>query len=141
MIKRREFNGLLSGLGLGAWALAGPAQAQGLNKTVRILVGFPPGGSADILARMVADALRDDFGTIIVDNKPGAGGRIALEQLKNAEADGSVLAVTPASMMVPPPMTPNAMALAEVATFWPRNVMSPPPEVSDVPDCKFTPEM
>ena len=38
---------------------------------LKILVGFPPGGSADVLACMVANALRDDFGTIVVDNKPG----------------------------------------------------------------------
>ncbi len=51
---------------------------------LKILVGFPPGGSADVLARMVAEALKDDFGPIIVDNKPGAGGRIALNLVKAA---------------------------------------------------------
>lgn len=119
MIKRREFNGLLSGLGLGAWALAGPAQAQALNKTVRILVGFPPGGSADLLARALALQLTGYGAQVIVDNKPGAGGRIALEQLKNAEADGSVLALTPASMMVVYPHIYRKLSYQPVQDFAP----------------------
>ena len=67
---------------------------------LKIVVGFPPGGSADILARMVADALRDDFGTIIVDNKPGAGGRIALNAVKVAKPDGQTVIVLPSGPMV-----------------------------------------
>ena len=62
---------------------------------LKIVVGFPPGGSADILARMVADALREDFGTIVVDNKPGAGGRIALNAVKAAKPDGQTVIVLP----------------------------------------------
>ena len=68
--------------------------------SLKIVVGFPPGGSADILARMVADALREDFGTIIVDNKPGAGGRIALNAVKVAKPDGQTVIVLPSGPMV-----------------------------------------
>lgn len=67
---------------------------------LKIVVGFPPGGSADILARMVADALREDFGTIVVDNKPGAGGRIALNAVKVAKPDGQTVIVLPSGPMV-----------------------------------------
>lgn len=67
---------------------------------LKILVGFPPGGSADVLARMVADALRDDFGTIVVDNKPGAGGRIALNMTKTAKPDGQTVIILPSGPMV-----------------------------------------
>jgi len=67
---------------------------------LKILVGFPPGGSADVLARMVADALKDDFGTIVVDNKPGAGGRIALNLTKAAKPDGQTVIVLPSGPMV-----------------------------------------
>ncbi|MFM8590642.1 MAG: hypothetical protein ACKOBA_10945, partial [Limnohabitans sp.] len=49
-------------------SLAAPVMAQG-KPPLKILVGFPPGGSADVLARMVADALKDDFSSIVVDNK------------------------------------------------------------------------
>jgi tripartite-type tricarboxylate transporter receptor subunit TctC len=67
---------------------------------LKILVGFPPGGSADVIARLVADALRDDFGPIVVDNKPGAGGRIALNMVKAAKPDGQTVIVLPSGPMV-----------------------------------------
>ncbi len=78
---------------------AAAAQAQG-KPPLKILVGFPPGGSADVLARLVADALREDFSPIVVDNKPGAGGRIALSMVKNAKPDGQTVIVLPSGPMV-----------------------------------------
>ncbi len=75
------------------------AQAQA-KPPLKILVGFPPGGSADVLARLVADALKDDFSPILVDNKPGAGGRIALGMVKNAKPDGQTVIVLPSGPMV-----------------------------------------
>ncbi len=78
---------------------AATAHAQG-KPPLKILVGFPPGGSADVLARMVADALREDFSPIVVDNKPGAGGRIALNMVKNAKPDGQTVIVLPSGPMV-----------------------------------------
>jgi tripartite-type tricarboxylate transporter receptor subunit TctC len=89
-------------LGLAALSLAvltPNLQAQE-KPPLKILVGFPPGGSADVLARMVADALRDDFGTIVVDNKPGAGGRIALNMTKTAKPDGQTVIILPSGPMV-----------------------------------------
>lgn len=67
---------------------------------LRILVGFAPGGSADVLARLVAEGLRDDFAPIVVDNKPGAGGRIALNMVKTAKPDGQTVIVLPSGPMV-----------------------------------------
>jgi tripartite-type tricarboxylate transporter receptor subunit TctC len=75
------------------------AQAQD-KPPLKILVGFPPGGSADVIARIVADALRDDFGPIVVDNKPGAGGRIALNMVKAAKPDGQTVVILPSGPMV-----------------------------------------
>ena len=91
---------LTLGLTVGLMALATTAvQAQG-KPPLRILVGFAPGGSADVLARLVADALKDDFGPIVVDNKPGAGGRIALNMVKTAKPDGQTVIVLPSGPMV-----------------------------------------
>ena len=86
-------------LALSLAALSPSLQAQD-KPPLKIVVGFPPGGSADILARMVADALREDFGTIVVDNKPGAGGRIALNAVKVAKPDGQTVIVLPSGPMV-----------------------------------------
>lgn len=106
----------LAGLG----ALASPhLMAQPGGKPLRILVGFPPGGSADLLARALAQQLGQKGATVIVDNKPGAGGRIALEMLKNGDADGSVIAVTPASMMVVYPHIYRKLSYQPVQDFAP----------------------
>ena len=74
------------------------AQAQE-KPPLRVVVGFPPGGSADILARLIANALRDDY-SAIVDNKAGAGGRIALSYVKAAKPDGQTVIVLPSGPMV-----------------------------------------
>ena len=81
-------------------AMLSPALQAQEKTPLKIMVGFPPGGSADILARMVADALREDFGNIIVDNKPGAGGRIALNAVKLSKPDGQTVIVLPSGPMV-----------------------------------------
>lgn len=67
----------------------GLAQAQ---TTTRILVGFPPGGGTDAIARILGDRLKDELGhPVIVENKPGAGGQIAAQTLKASAADGNTL--------------------------------------------------
>jgi len=67
---------------------------------LKIVVGFPPGGSADELARLVADGMREDFSSVTVDNKTGAGGRIALSFVKAAKPDGQTVIVLPSGPMV-----------------------------------------
>ncbi len=86
-------------IGLLLAIVAGTAHAQG-KTPLRILVGFPPGGSADVMARLVAEGLRDDFSPIVIDNKPGAGGRIALNMVKHAKPDGQTVIVLPSGPMV-----------------------------------------
>lgn len=61
---------------------------------LRLLLGHGPGGSVDIVARLVAEALRTSFGrTVLVENKPGAGQRLALNELRRAPADGRTVFV------------------------------------------------
>lgn len=81
-------------LGLHAQAPALPAQpAQG--QPIRILVGFPPGGSTDTLARLLADKLAPVLRqSVVVENRPGGGGRIAAQALK-ASTDGHTYMVAP----------------------------------------------
>ncbi len=71
------------------------------ERTIRIVVGFPAGGSSDILSRVIAEKMRAALGQpVIVENKPGAGGRIATLQVKGAEPDGSTILLVPSSTMV-----------------------------------------
>jgi len=62
------------------------------NKPIRMLVGFPPGGPTDVVARLVSDKLSAQIGQrIVIDNRPGAAGNIAVEILTKANADGHTL--------------------------------------------------
>ncbi|MGC4396237.1 Bug family tripartite tricarboxylate transporter substrate binding protein [Hydrogenophaga sp. T2] len=77
---------VLAALALGT----GLAQAQ--SATTRILVGFPPGGGTDAIARILAEKLQPELGhPVVVDNKPGAGGQLAGQALKAAPADGATV--------------------------------------------------
>ncbi len=101
-----------------ALALTLPAAAQE-KPPLRILVGFPPGGSADIVARLLADAMRNDFGSVIVENKPGAGGRIALAATKSAKPDGQTVVVLPSGPMVLYPHVYKKLEYDPVKDFTP----------------------
>ena len=91
-ISRRHLLG--SGLALTTAAYAPWSGAQS-HKAMRLLVGFPPGGGTDAIARLLAEKLKTPLGeSVIVDNRPGAGGQIAAQFLKSAPADGSTLFLT-----------------------------------------------
>src|SRR5258705_5059579 len=73
-----------------------PAFAQSQDaRPIRVLVGFPPGGSTDIVARIMSDKMRELLGRpVIVENRPGNGGKVAAIQLKNAAPDGTTIMLT-----------------------------------------------
>ena len=77
------------------------ASAQDSSKPIKILVGYAAGGTADLVARSAAEALKDILGRpVIVENRPGAGGRIAAVALKNAPPDGDTLMVASEAVAV-----------------------------------------
>ncbi|MFD2376343.1 tripartite tricarboxylate transporter substrate-binding protein [Ottowia pentelensis] len=94
-------------LGLGAAALASGVFAQGASNTpVKLLVGFPPGGSIDLTARLVSEKLAAALGTtVIVENRAGAGGRLAAAVLKSAPPDGRTIMLAPSAPIVIAPYT------------------------------------
>ena len=100
MMRRRHMLGAAAPLGLGlALGLPGTA-AWAQAPTTRVVVGFAPGGSVDALARLVGDALQTGLGrTAIVENRTGAAGRLAVEQVKAAPPDGSMLLLAPQGPM------------------------------------------
>jgi len=95
-LRRRHFSQQLLAAAAAGW-LASPSWAAGYNKgkPVRLLVGFPPGGGTDVIARLLAEKMKDGLGTsVVVENKPGAGGQIAAQILKASPADGATFFVT-----------------------------------------------
>ena len=99
MLSRRRF--VATTAAAAAW-IAGQrrAQSQVVGKLTRMIVGFAPGGSSDVTARLLVDQMRGYASTLIIDNRPGAGGRIAVEAVKASAPDGSVMLLSPASMIV-----------------------------------------
>ena len=93
-MKRRHTLGITLALAVAAaGALAQP-------QPIRVIVGFAPGGSVDALARLVADGLQTGMGrTAIVENRTGAAGRLAVEQVKAGPPDGSLLLLAPQGPM------------------------------------------
>jgi tripartite-type tricarboxylate transporter receptor subunit TctC len=86
---------LLAALCLSLTALAGAPAHAWPEKPITLLVPFPPGGSTDSLARVLAPKLQDRLGgNVIVDNKPGATGTIGAGQVKRAPADGYTVLVS-----------------------------------------------
>ena len=95
-------NLLLTAAALSLPAVHSRAQTGADKPPLRILVGFPPGGSADIIARLLAERMPAQLGgqAVVVENKAGAAGRIAIEALKNSAADGNTLIIMPSGPVV-----------------------------------------
>ena len=125
--------------------------------TIKIITGFPPGGTSDTLCRRVAENLRGGTYTksALVENKPGAGGQIAVQSMKGAPTDGSVLLQTPASMLMIYPhiyknLAYNAFtdvtAVSQACTFDFGFCVGPavPDSVKNIPEflawCKANPD-
>jgi len=88
---------------LGGLAIAPLARAQQAGfapgQPIKVLIGVPAGGTQDVLTRAIAQQVRDSLGPLIIDNRSGAAGRIAVEAVKTAAPDGHTLLLGTASMM------------------------------------------
>jgi tripartite-type tricarboxylate transporter receptor subunit TctC len=106
---------------LSALLVAGPALAQDKwpSKAVRLLVGFPPGGTTDVKARLVAHGLTEGLGrSVIVENRPGASGNIAAGEAVRAAPDGYTFLVAPST-------TETVNPLLFKAPFHPAKDLTP----------------
>ncbi|HEY8355876.1 MAG TPA: tripartite tricarboxylate transporter substrate-binding protein [Ramlibacter sp.] len=112
-MKRRHF------AALSAVALAAPA-VLAQERTLKLVVGFAPGGSSDQLTRLIADKLRVSLGqNVIVENKPGAAGRISLGELKRAAPDGQTLVMAASGGLVVAPWLYNNLPYDPLNDFTP----------------------
>jgi tripartite-type tricarboxylate transporter receptor subunit TctC len=117
---RRTFAALsLSALSLPTLGAPAAVQAQGA-KVARIVVGFPAGQGIDLVSRIVAEALKDELGeTVIVENKPGQGGSIALGQVARAAPDGATILISAMAALVMAPHLYKNVTYDTLASFAP----------------------
>ncbi|MBB6563275.1 tripartite-type tricarboxylate transporter receptor subunit TctC [Acidovorax soli] len=125
MIQRRAF--VASSLSAAAVLAALPLRAAfaqspapGAGRPIRLVVGYPAGGTADALARIYAEELGKRLGgPVVVDNRPGAGGQLAAEQFRSAPADGSTLLLANSHMMTTLPLTSRSVKYDPMKDFAP----------------------
>jgi len=130
LVSRRLGLALLAGLSL-ALPLGAAAQAWP-TKPVRLIVNFPPGGSPDILARIVGNRLSDQLGQqVIVDNRSGASGIIGIEIAKNAPSDGYTIVLATTTLFASLPALKPDLSFDPARDFapltriaWVANVMT-----------------
>jgi tripartite-type tricarboxylate transporter receptor subunit TctC len=114
-MKRRQFGAIA----MSVFASPALALAQG-DKVSRLMVGFPPGQATDIVARLLADALKSELNeTVIVDNKPGQGGSIVLGQVAHAPPDGTTFVLAPLASLVINPYLYKNVAYKSLTSFEP----------------------
>lgn len=118
---RSVLHAVVSAFFLALAAVGAPASAQDkLDRPVRILVGFAAGGTADLIARVAADKMKDTLGVpVIVENRPGAIGRITAEAVKSAPPDGTMIMVMPIGPMAVVPHVYKDIPYDPIKDFTP----------------------
>jgi tripartite-type tricarboxylate transporter receptor subunit TctC len=135
MLNRRRF------AGLAAAALAAPSvlvsRASGADwpvKPVRIVVPFTPGGSTDITARLIGNRLQEVWGqSVVVENKPGAGGNIAADMAAHSDPDGYTILISGPGMATNPFLYPS-LSYDPVGDFAPVTMLITQPNMMCVPN-------
>jgi tripartite-type tricarboxylate transporter receptor subunit TctC len=104
---------------------AGVPSAQEIKGPIKIVVPYPAGGGSDVAARLIADKLKDSLGqAVIVENKPGAGGRIGTEYAKGQPADGATMLVVNPALFVVAPAVFSKLAYDADADFAPVSLIT-----------------
>ena len=155
MSSRRRFIALSGAAACSGLFVPSSGRADLVSHPARITVGFPAGSSLDFVARVLAEYVKY-APSIIVDNRPGAGGRLPLEALKSGEHDGSLMVLTPGDQVALFPHIYSKLAYDALRDFAPVStvcmvqfllVVGPlvPPEVKTVADfmawCRANPKL
>lgn len=120
-VSRRVCLAAVSGL---AWGGVGPSFGQGMAQA-KLLIGAPAGGAGDSFLRRLADKMRGGYaGSVIVDNRPGAGGQIALMALRDASPDGSTMLMTPSTFFSLYPHTYAKLPYKADTDFTPVSLLA-----------------
>jgi len=118
-------------LAIAAGLLAGAAQAQNYpTKPIRLLVPFAPGGSSSIVARAVAVEMEKGLGQpIIIDNRPGGGGNVAMQEAARAEPDGYTLIIGHIGTLAVNPFMFDKLPFDTNADFAPVSLLAKVPSI------------
>jgi tripartite-type tricarboxylate transporter receptor subunit TctC len=129
MIKRRHLTVLAAAL-VAATALPAAAQANFPSKPVRVIIGFAPGGTTDVVGRLVMQRLAELWGQpVVVDSRTGASGMIAAEAVAKAAPDGYTLLVTPQTSLAVAPALYGKAAYDTLTDFTPITLMGSTPTI------------
>ena len=109
-------------------ALPLPAAAQG-GKPIRLIVPYPPGGPLDIAARALADKVKDSLGTVVVENRPGAGGNLGADLAAKAAPDGTTIVMGAVATHAINPWLYAKMPYNALADFTPITLVAQVPNV------------
>lgn len=133
MIRRHHFlRGLAAALALGA---AMPAALAQSSKPIRLVVPFPAGGATDLFARTLSQKMGERLGTsIVIDNKPGAGGSLGSDMAAKATADGQTLLFTTTSTHSIGPAIGAKLPYDTVRDFTPIAHVGNAPSIMLVPN-------
>ncbi len=110
-------------------ALPLPAAAQAAAKPVRLIVPYPPGGPLDIAARALADKVKDSLGTVVVENRPGAGGNLGADLAAKAAPDGTTIVMGAVATHAINPWLYAKMPYNALADFTPITLVAQVPNV------------
>jgi tripartite-type tricarboxylate transporter receptor subunit TctC len=129
--RRRVLTALLPGLALpGSGALAqaaGPATAPA--RTIRLVVPYPPGGPLDVVARALAERVKDTLGTVVVENRPGAGGNLGADQVAKSAPDGNTIVMGAVATHAINPWLYAKIAYDPIRDFTPITLVAQVPNV------------
>ena len=105
------------------------ANAQNAQRTIRVVVPYPPGGPLDIVARALANAVKDSLGTVVVENRPGAGGNLGADLVARSAPDGNTLVVGAVATHAINPWLFSKMPYDPIRDFTPVTLVAQVPNV------------
>ena len=117
--RRHVLTSMAAGLACGVAGIVPSSAATAAVKSARVLVGFRPGGSTDVIARLLVGAMKDYASNILIENRPGGGSRFAIEALKTSPHDGSVFLLAPTATMTLYPHVHKSLRYDPLEDFIP----------------------
>jgi tripartite-type tricarboxylate transporter receptor subunit TctC len=127
IFKRRVW--LNAAVALWAFSSMHTLHAQALDKPIRLVVPYAPGGPIDVTARALAERVKDSLGVVIIDNKPGAGGNLGVDLVAKAPADGYTIGIAAVATHAINPWLFSKMPFNAATDFAPITQMVRVPNV------------